>query len=98
MLLYDSNRNSLGTAKLGTKFVLHAQEDLYANFLDDTRQSWSVRFDTEEQVCREPPMPPPLTNTVCTNRQTGGCSQVQCQWARGRASRARYDCCALPHA
>ena len=50
VLLYDANRQPLAQAKVTSKFAFHAQDDLYASFVDDTRQNWSIHFESEDQV------------------------------------------------
>jgi hypothetical protein len=49
-LLYDGNRQSVTSATISSKFAFHLQDGLYGSFTDDSRVTWSVKFDTDEQA------------------------------------------------
>ncbi|KAF4073118.1 hypothetical protein AMELA_G00255140 [Ameiurus melas] len=56
VLLYGSQQKQITTARIHHGFVLTVQPGNYTAFYDDQRQSWSLRFDSEEariNFCKE---------------------------------------------
>ncbi|KAM9440964.1 FK506-binding protein 15 isoform 1-T1 [Clarias gariepinus] len=56
VLLYASQQKHITTARIHHGFVLTVQPGNYTAFYDDQRQSWSLRFDSEEariDFCKE---------------------------------------------
>ncbi|XP_026777443.3 FK506-binding protein 15 isoform X1 [Pangasianodon hypophthalmus] len=56
VLLYGSQQKQITTARIHHGFVLTVQTGNYTAFYDDQRQSWSVKFDSEEariDFCKE---------------------------------------------
>ncbi|KAL4218675.1 FK506-binding protein 15 [Mactra antiquata] len=50
ILMYVSQQQKVTTAKITSAFSYTCQANNYANFYDDTRQSWSVLFDNEQNA------------------------------------------------
>ena len=50
LLLYASKKQQVTSAKITSSFSLVVQANNYSSFYDDARQSWSLRFDTEQAV------------------------------------------------
>ncbi|XP_064649384.1 FK506-binding protein 15-like isoform X2 [Lineus longissimus] len=50
ILLYYSKTQPLTSAKISANFKLTVQKNRYATFYDDSRQSWSMLFDTDADI------------------------------------------------
>lgn len=50
VLLYLANKQPVGSARITGEFKLSVQKNNYAMFYDETKQLWSILFDTEDLI------------------------------------------------
>jgi FK506-binding protein 15 len=52
LLLYQSNNNHVSNTRIDGSFSFTVQSNNYASYYDDSRQAWSLRFNTTEDLVK----------------------------------------------